>query len=260
MKHKDDLDELMSAAKALAVKILENGGETYRAEDALRRLGGLCGSKEIEALALPTGVFVYISAQDGKTMSALARLHKRDLNLGELSKANDIARALEHGKITAADAAAALKVPRLEKRRCACFSAAFATAFSIGCFSVLMGGGAFEFFASSVCAFLSQLFCSCFKKGNMFFFASEFVGGSVCALGAVIFVSLFDAGSAEVIIGSSILPLLPGATLVSAMRDSVHGDLVSGAARLCDVIASSLSLAFGIGAVLWLCSLAGGVV
>ena len=93
----------------------------------------------------------------------------------------------------------------------------------------------------------------------MFYFISSFIGGAVCALTAVLSAALCGAGNIGIIISASILPLLPGMTLIGAIRDSMRGDLVSGAARLGDVIVVALSLAFGVGAVLWLYGLTGGV-
>ena len=123
---------------------------------------------------------------------------------------------------------------------------------------MLMGGGVFEFFAAAACAFLSQLVCSYFRDADLYYFITSLAGGVVCALSAVLAVTLFGTGSLDVIIGSAILPLLPGMTLIGAIRDSVRGDLVSGAARLGDVLVVLLSLSFGVGAVLWCYGWIGG--
>lgn len=256
---RDELGMLLSVAKKLAATILENGGETYRAEDAVHRLCGLCGTEEIAVLALPTGVLIHLTAGGGAFRSGLCRVKNRRMDLGAVTHANEIARNLSSGSLTLAAAYTALSAPKPQRRVRSAFAAAGISAFSIACFSVMLGGGVFEFFAAALCAFLSQLVCAYFKNEEMYYFVTSFVGGAICALTAVLAVSLLQTGRLEIIIGASILPLLPGMTLVSAIRDSVRGDLVSGAARLGDVLVVSLALAFGIGAVLWVYELAGGV-
>ncbi len=252
-----DLELLLEAAKRLAAVILENGGETYRAEEAARRLCGLCGTQEIDVLALPTGVLVHMTAKDGKAYSALARVRTRRLDLGAVARANEIARRLAAGTLSPADALCELSAPQGQGKAGRLLAPAL-SAFSIGCFSVLMGGGVFEFFAAAACAFLSQLVCSYFRDADLYYFITSLAGGVVCALSAVLAVTLFGTGSLDVIIGSAILPLLPGMTLIGAIRDSVRGDLVSGAARLGDVLVVLLSLSFGVGAVLWCYGWIGG--
>lgn len=254
-----ELDLLLAAAKRLAATMLENGGETYRAEEAVSRLCGLYGVQEVEALALPTGVLIHITAQDGAQTSGLVRVRSRRLDLGALAQANEISRRLAGGALTAKDACTALDALRRGNGKRARLTAPAVSAFSIGCFAVLMGGGALEFGLSALCAFLSQFVCAFFQDEDMFYFISSFIGGAVCALTAVLSTALCGAGNIGIIISASILPLLPGMTLIGAIRDSMRGDLVSGAARLGDVIVVALSLAFGVGAVLWLYGLTGGV-
>ena len=38
--------------------ILENGGETYRAEDTVRRMARALGLREADAFAIPSGLFI----------------------------------------------------------------------------------------------------------------------------------------------------------------------------------------------------------
>lgn len=256
---RDELGTLLSVAKKLAAAILENGGETYRAEEAVHRLCGLCGTEEIAVLALPTGVLIHLSAADGSFRSGLCRVKTRRMDLGAVAQANDVARRLAGGGLTLEEARAALARPERQKRTKTVWASAGISAFSIGCFSVMLGGGMFEFFAAAICAFLSQLVCAYFRNEEMYYFITSFAGGTICALAAALMTTLLGHGRLDIIIGASILPLLPGMTLVSAIRDSVRGDLVSGAARLGDVLVVSLALAFGIGAVLWAFELAGGV-
>ena len=139
-----DLELLLEAAKRLAAVILENGGETYRAEEAARRLCGLCGTQEIDVLALPTGVLVHMTAKDGKTYSALARVRTRRLDLGAVARANEIARRLAGREMLPADALRELSAPQGQRETGRLLGPAL-SAFSIGCFSALMGGGVFEF-------------------------------------------------------------------------------------------------------------------
>ena len=77
--------------RRVAGMILENGGETYRAEDTVLHMSRACGFSDPQTLALPTGVFLSV-IYGGETYSTMVRVVKRTINLGILNKVNNLSR------------------------------------------------------------------------------------------------------------------------------------------------------------------------
>ena len=71
---------------------------------------------------------------------------------------------------------------------------------------------------------------------------------------------LFGLGedSVDILVSASIMLLVPGLSLVHAVRDTMRGDLISGMARVGEVAVIALSIAAGVSAVLSAAAWLGG--
>ena len=89
--------------------IMENGGETYRVEETVTRMGRAFGMKNVESFAVPSGVFVSCEKEDGTHETAVLRVHRRGTNLRRVDAVNQISRRAEAGEITPEEALRALE-------------------------------------------------------------------------------------------------------------------------------------------------------
>ena len=89
--------------------IMENGGETYRVEETVTRMGRAFGLKNVESFAVPSGVFVSCEKEDGTHETAVLRVHRRGTNLRRVDAVNQISRRAEAGEITPEEALRALE-------------------------------------------------------------------------------------------------------------------------------------------------------
>jgi uncharacterized membrane protein YjjP (DUF1212 family) len=279
------LTEVLGLAGML---ILENGGDTHRAEETAERICAAAGRPGSDVLALPTGIMITIApycgetetadtaAKDGSTrhpvvcintpggeseppVSLIRRVKKRTINLTKLERVNRAARAFTDGKATLAETLQALReidsMPKGNK-----LFAALCSGLSCGLFSLLFGGGWFELLISFVCGLTVQFLASSFKRTSIFHFAISLIGGIVIAMLAVVAVTIAGFGDINIIIIGSLMNLLPGLAMTNAIRDAMTGDLVSGVARLADVLIIALSLAGGVAIVLSVFISLGGTV
>ena len=75
-------NECMMEAVLLAGRIiLENGGETYRVEDTVERMGHAFGCTKVEVFAVPSGVFITLAFPDGREMTSVKRIRRRGTHL-----------------------------------------------------------------------------------------------------------------------------------------------------------------------------------
>lgn len=125
--------------------IMENGGETYRVEETVTRMGRAFGLKNVESFAVPSGVFVSCEKEDGTHETAVLRVHRRGTNLRRVDAVNQISRRAEAGEITPEEALRALeKIEHSLSFRP--WQLCVAAAVSSGGFAVMFGGGVADFF------------------------------------------------------------------------------------------------------------------
>ena len=240
---------IVQIARLCAQIILENGGETYRAEETVYRICKASGFEDTEVVALPTGVFISVSKNGTASSATVKRIRKRGFDLEAIETVNRISRLLTSGGISAEDARKTLRALH-ERKPQKLLLQALAAGLSSGCFALLFRGSAFDFLAAAVCGILAQLVAGLVKTEDMFNITVSILGGLVVGVGSVLFVRLSGMGDLDKIITGSMMPLLPGIPMVNAIRDTMRGDLVSGVARGAEALLIAAALAFGVGIVL----------
>lgn len=103
-----DIKEVTNLVKLCAQIILENGGETYRAEETVSLIGHSLGY-ETDIIAIPTGIFITVGQDGGQINTVIKRIKKRTVNLSAIHAVNDISRKLVEGQLSIQDAFIYLK-------------------------------------------------------------------------------------------------------------------------------------------------------
>ena len=73
----DAISTTLDAVCLAARIILESGGETYRAEETVERMCAGLGIEHVDALALPTGIMLTLSADGGTSLTRIVRVRSR---------------------------------------------------------------------------------------------------------------------------------------------------------------------------------------
>ena len=254
-----EVHRIMEICRKLSLAILENGGETYRAEAVILYTCRAFGAQEVNTIALPTGILMSAKWNEEEFIGSIQRVKKRGINLSKIDQANEISHQISAGKVTLDQAEQLVAEMMLDQPKHRALTA-LAAAASVACFAVLFHGSWVDVLLAGVCGFLIQFVASLFKREDMFHFMISLIGGGICSLVAVTFRGIWGIGNIETIISSSIMTLLPGLAMVNAIRDTMRGDLVSGVARAGEVLIISLSIAAGVGAVLGVFAGMGGAV
>ena len=166
--------------------IMENGGETYRVEETVTRMGRAFGLKNVESFAVPSGVFVSCEKEDGTHETAVLRVHRRGTNLRRVDAVNQISRRAEAGEITPEEALRALE-PTFPSFRP--WQLCVAAAVSSGGFAVMFGGGVADFFVGVVTAGLVQALTCLLGRYRLEGMVSTLVG-SFCHAAPCCFITL----------------------------------------------------------------------
>lgn len=243
-----EIKEIVRIIKLCARIVLENGGETYRAEETVNRICTAFGFDETDVFAIPTGIFIAVSKDGVSTSTTITRITKRVVNLTAIEKANDISRRIVEGTVTTAEALAGLKEVYCRKPSRKAVPVVIA-GLSSGFFALLFRGSIFDFIAAAIGGMLAQ-FAASFIKTDLANFAGNILGGLLIGISSILFVKLTGTGELEKIITGAITPLLPGVPMVNAIRDTMRGDLLSGVSRGAEALLIAIELAFGVGIVL----------
>lgn len=231
--------------------MLENGGETYRAEDICKYICYAYGIDDVESIALPIGIFISVGDEKSGETTLIKRIKKRSINLDKLDKLNNLSRKISSGNINIEDAIIELKEidkPLVyKKHKWLKFSY---EGLSAGFFSLLFFGGFFEFICAFIAGLLVTLVTEKLVKIESHPFFVALIGGVIISSVAFIFQLMPINIDSKIAIISGMMPLLPGLAMTNAIQDAMRGDLVSGLARGAEAIIIATSLAIGVGMIL----------
>ena len=235
----------MEALQLAGKIIMENGGETYRAEETICRMGQGFGLREVESFAVPSGIFISYRGADDELETAVKRVRRQGRNLTRVNEANQVSRMVSAGKM---DCGAALEKLREIEEMPGSFNRFWSIAAAFLCaagFAVLFGGVWPDFLTAGAAAAVVQVVSMMMEKVHMRWLAAAIVGGFLTALLPRLAMLLLPALQADVVIAGAVMPLVPGLAMTNAVQDAMRGDMVSG-------------LSHGVQALLTACLIAGG--
>lgn len=234
-----------SLASKCAKLILENGGETYRAEEVANRMLKSRGISDVQTYATPTVIIVSINEKDDN-FSFSHRIKSRGVNLEKVSKVNDVVRKFTDKKITVTEAEK--MVGDIESYTgydeiTTCLFAALGG----GSFAIIFGGRIRDFLVAFLISFFSNLLSNRVDKYSKTPYLSYIISGAFIGILAVCTSKYLFFTSADKVISGAIMPYVPGALLTNGVRDLISGDLVSGTSRIFEAMLVATFLAFGVG-------------
>ena len=112
----------------------------------------------------------------------------------------------------------------------------------------MFGGSLGDFLAATVvgvCLAIAAWIGKALKFNDFCFNA---FGAFVLAFSAMTICHSYPGLNSDTIIVSAVMPLVPGVTFTTAIRDTLNGDYAAGSARILEAIVVGLAVAFGVGA------------
>ena len=225
--------------------IMENGGETYLAEETICRMGEGLGLSEVESFAVPSGIFISYRGTDDVLVTGVKRVRRQGRNLTRVDETNRVSRMVSARKM---DCNEALKELRQIETMPGPFGRFWNIAAAFLCavgFSVLFGGMWIDMLIAGGAAAIVQAVSIMIEKMHMRWLATAIVGGFLTALLPHLAKLLLPALQADVVIAGAVMPLVPGLAMTNAVQDAMRGDMVSG-------------MSHGVQALLTACLIAGG--
>jgi uncharacterized membrane protein YjjP (DUF1212 family) len=228
--------------------MLKNGAETFRVEEIMKYIMQASGYEEVDAFVTPTGIFLSIG-DDSSSGTYIKRISERSINLSKIDKVNTVSRKLCAGEISIEKAYFLFKQIDLEPPY-RLIVKLLASALTAAFFSLLFKGSFPEFTATFTVNILMQLILSLLNKYNISFFLTNLSGGAISAFLSILIMKMGFPIDSNIVIISSIMTLVPGVAITNSIRDTFHGDLLSGVARMAEAVFIAMAIAGGVGIVL----------
>lgn len=236
----------MKALRLAGRIILENGGETYRAEDTVIRMARSLGLSEPDAFGIPSGLFISFTDETGERRTSISRVYLRGTHLARVDRVNQISRMLSDGLLDAEELYDALMEASRIGKSMSRWYAPVTAMWTVAGFVVMFGGGWIDVLVGCVCGALTQLIPRLFRSDDASSgMTSILLGGMVCVVIPLAFHSLTGLGVTEAIIAGAIMPLVPGLSMTNAVQDIMRGDMVSGVTHCARAIMIAAMVAGG---------------
>jgi len=232
--------------------VLENGGETYRAQETFERIAKACGMVEADAFIVATGIIANITDKGDKSYSISKKVMRRTIHLEKVALVNGITRDLESGQLNPVQARSKIHSLGTLKNYPLWFQI-LAAALSASLFSKLFGGALMDSLAAFLIgALLRFLIVKMDEQGYAQFFANA-AGGFIASFLSLCAAGCGFANNADFVITGVIMLLVPGVSIVNAIRDTIAADIIAGTARAVEafVLAVAIALGTGIALQLW---------
>ena len=235
----------MEALQLAGKIIMENGGETYRAEETINRMGSGFGLEEVDSFAVPSGLFISYRGPDGLPVTSVKRVRREGRNLTRVDEVNRVSRMASSGKTDSRQALQRLKeiesmpgdFPGLW-----CMPAAFLCAAG---FAALFGGNLMAIGVAGIVAAVVQGMEMLLRRIRSRGLAASVLGGMMTSLLPGLLALIVPSLQTELVIAGAVMPLVPGLAMTNAVQDTMRGDMVSGLSHGAQAILTAFLIAGG---------------
>lgn len=240
--------KLLANTAMLAGEImLCSGAETYRVEDTMYHILKTSNIETTQVIAMMTGLVVTLNDPGfEQPVTMMRRVSERSTNVSNIVNVNDISRRYCEGKISLEEAYEELRRAKGKQYNRLLYNLA-TIGIAVG-FAMMFGGSLHDIIAAAV---VGAVLAGVMTIGKIAKLSSVLVhvlsGLGIAMLTVVIQRVLFADLSVNIVIASSIMPIVPGVAITNAIRDTIQGDYLSGCARILEAFLVAMAIAVGAG-------------
>ena len=237
--------EVLALAVELADVMLRNGGEIYRIEDTVIHILKAYDAKSFDVYVLSNGIFASANEDKEDSCSMIRHVPLGEVNLAKIAYLNQLARDL-----CSHDCSIEEGWERIEKAKNLPKYANHVQIFFCGlgsaCYAFLFGGGMLDFCFAFLIGLAEQVVLHTLTKHKFSrFLRNVFASIFVAACSILALKTGLPVLQDKIVIGA-IMPLVPGITFTTSIRDFHNGDYLSGTIHLIDALSTALCIAVGI--------------
>ena len=241
-----DYKLLLDTAVMAGEILLESGAETWRVEDTMLRMLRMSGLKTADVLALTTGFMVTLDDPSMDSMTVMRSVESRATDLNRIHAVNQLSRDFCEGTIDLDTLFHRVRdiyraKPEIKKNLLAMIA-------TTAGFAIMFGAGFYEILASAIAGFMSGIGVYGEQRAGVQSFLVNCIGAFFLAVTAILCIHYFPGTlNLNVVIIASVMPLVPGVAITNAVYDTLHGDYISGVARMLEAFVTAAAIAIGVG-------------
>ena len=225
--------------------IMENGGETYRVEETITRMGHAFGFAEVECFAVPSGIFISYRKHDGSIETAVKRVSRRGIDLTRVDAVNAVSRRMEAEHLSCEEVMALLRVIETRPPKITRLGLTAAVAMSSFGWAAMFGGGIMDCVVAFVVALLGQGLAFALDRAGMRSFVSTLLGSFLGTILPMLFHLATGMLVVDATVAACLMPMLPGLAMTNAVQDTLRGDMVSGISSATSALLTASMIAGG---------------
>ncbi len=240
-----DAKDLMNLSLYTGALLIQNGAESYRAEDTIERIcKSVSNISNVSAYALPSAIFISMEFE-GETLSNFRKITISDTNLYKIDRVNSFSRDFVSHDLSIKEAYDRLfEIDGTEENSKKIYiGGGIAASF----FSVLFGGDVKDFAASFFIGILISLVLEKLSYLKLSFFINNIICAFITSILAIICVYFGLGSNIDMIIIGVIMLLVPGVAITNSVRDIMSGEFITGAITMIKAFFLALAIAFGVG-------------
>lgn len=240
-----DYKLIMNAAVMAGEIMLTSGAETYRVEDTMNHILRTARTEMVEVIVMMTGIVATIGNPDMEPITVIKRVQDRGTNLNRIMMVNDLSRKYCEGILSIEEVYTSLK--NIKGRQYSTWMCNLALILIPAGFAPLFGGGMPEIGVSAAIGGVLAALATLGKWLQLNSFILDMISSLGIALAAISLKILIPEFNENVVIISAIMPMVPGVAITNAVRDTLLGDYISGAARILEAFLKAAAIALGVG-------------
>ena len=240
----EETESILETLQLAGRLIMENGGETYRVEETVCRMGHAFGLENVESFAVPSGLFISCKTRMGEVKTGIQRVYRGGTNLERVDEVNRISRRVEHEGMTWQEAQKELAAIQRMKQRSWLFHM-IASGICAAGFAVMFGGRLVDAFVACAVSFLVEGMSGVLGRFHMRSFAAVLAGSFVSTLIPMTLQYFTGVLLTDAVIAGALMPLLPGLSMTNAVQDTMRGDIVSGVSHFSQAVLTASLIAVG---------------
>ncbi len=235
-------DDVLRLALDVGEGMLKNGGEVSRVEDTIERICHAYGAVHVEVFCIISLINASVRMEDDTYSSQIRRVKSTGMNFSLLEELNGLSREVcrDVPSLEYFDG----KLHELKNKKYGSHALSmFAWMLAAASFAVFFGGGFWECLWAAIAGV--AMFCiDTYAPRRVSTIAKNVMSAFVAALLAAVS-EFIHGGEGSVIIMGSLMLLVPGVAIGTAMRDILCGELLAGMLKLLQACLAALMLAFG---------------
>ena len=241
-----DYDALLNMGTELGYQLMYSGGEIYRVEESVRRLLSAYGLQP-QVFAIPNCLIVSLNTPQGHPITQMRRIPVHGTDIELLERCNDLCRRLCSETPPLQEAKALVDALGERRQTYPGWVLLLGYMAAAAFFAAFFGGGLLDTLCAGVCGLAVGVWMYYLGKRlrlNSFF--NTLIGAAIASLAALVLADVGPGQNLEAITIGTLMVLVPGMALTTAMREIMAGDVISGVDRTAEALLTAAAIALGV--------------